>query len=261
MWSLLQRPVAGVGVLVAQVLRAAHRDDLPSLQDQDPSGTFGDSALPRLRVVVLGDSTVTAPGVIPLGAAWPQRLGRHLSDRFHVDVESVAVGGSKVRDVLRNQLVPALALDPDLAVVSVGANDALRGTPIAQFEAEYRLLLNRLQEQVPLVVAGGVGDLGTLVRLPTLARAIGRVRGRAVNNTIRRVAHGRHGVVKTETWGPAWVGFEQAPNHYFAADHFHASAMGHGLFGGSICVAADALLASPAAGPLIESRGNLGSGT
>ena len=254
MWPLFQRPLTGAGVLLAQVLRAAHRDDLPSLQDQDPSGTFGDPASPHVKIVVLGDSTVTAPGVIPFDAAWPRRLGHHLGNRLHVELESVAVGGSKARDVLHNQLAPALAVGADLAVVSVGANDALRGTPMRQFEAEYNLILDALLDRVSLVVAGGVGDLGTLVRLPTLARAIARVRGRAVNNAIRRAAHARPDVVKTETWGGPWQGFEQAPNRYFAADHFHASADGHGLFAGSIVHAVDALLAGPTGAALIASR-------
>jgi lysophospholipase L1-like esterase len=261
MWVLLQRPVTGIGVLLAQVLRAAHRNDIPSLQDQDPSGLFGDPALPHVRIVVLGDSTVTAPGVIPLSAAWPQRVGQHLSDRFHVELHSVAVGGSKARDVLLNQLRPALGLQPDLAMISVGANDALRGTSIVRFEAEYTLILDRLQETIPLVIAGGVGDLGTVFRLPTLARAIGRVRGRAINNAIHRVAYGRTGVVKTQTWGGHWKGFEDEPDRYFGADQFHASAAGHGLFGAAACPAADHILSLPQAAYLTASSGNLGSGT
>jgi lysophospholipase L1-like esterase len=261
MWPLIQRPIAGIGVLIAQVLRAAHRDDLPSLQDQDPSGVFGDPSLPPLRVVVLGDSTVTAPGVVPVDAAWPRQLGLHLSDRFHVVVESVAVGGSKVGDVLRNQVVPAIEFGPDVAVISVGANDAMRGTAITRFEAEYRLMLDRLQESVTLIIAGGVGDLGTLVRLPTLARAIARVRGRAVNGAIRRAAWGRRGVVKTETWGAQWGGFERAPHDYFSADHFHASASGHGLFSGSVCAGVDTLLETPEGRAFIALRESPGSTT
>ncbi len=261
MWPILQRSVTGIGVLVAQVLRAAHRNDVPSLQDQDPSGVFGESPLPHLRIVILGDSTVTAPGVIPLSAAWPQRVGHHLKDRFHVELHSVAVGGSKARDVLLNQLAPAIGLRPDLAIISVGANDALRGTGIARFEAEYTRLLDRLQETVPLVIAGGVGDLGTVFRLPTLARAIGRVRGRAINNAIRRVAYGRTGVVKTQTWGGQWKGFEEEPSRYFGADQFHASAQGHGMFGAAACSAVDHILRLPQAAYLTASPGSLESAT
>lgn len=261
MWPILNRPLTGVGVLVAQVLRAAHRDDLPSLQDQDPTGEFGDAGLPRLRICVLGDSTVTAPGVVPPSAAWPQRLGRYLGDRYRVELHSVAVGGSKARDVLNDQLAPALSYQPDIAIVSVGANDALRGTSIARFEAEYRQLLEKLLAFVPLVVASGVGDLGTVHRLPTLARAIGRVRGRAVNNAIRRVAHGRRRVRKTETWGGDWRWFEWDPEGYFAGDQFHASAQGHSLFAGSMYAAVEALMATDEFRDLISSRGSPESGT
>jgi lysophospholipase L1-like esterase len=261
MWSLLHRPLTGFGVLAAQVLKAANRDDLPSLLDQDPSGWFGDSSLPTLRICVLGDSTVTAPGVVPPSAAWAQRMGRRLGDRFSVELQSVAVGGSKVRDVLTKQVAPAIELDPDVMVISVGANDALRGTPLVRFEAEYELLLDRLLEHTPLVVAGGVGDLGTLVRLPTFARAIARVRGRAVNNAIRRAARARPGVVKTQTWGGQWHAFERYPESTFGPDLFHASAEGHRLFAAAAYAGVDAVLDSEAGRRLIASRESPGSVT
>jgi len=261
MWPLLQRPLTGFGVLLAQVLRSAHREDLPSLENQDPSNVFGTPDLPILRIVILGDSSVTAPGVQPLNAAWPRRLGRYFGERYHVTMESVAVGGSKARDVLRNQLDPALELGADIALLSFGANDALRGTPIAQFEAEYELIVEALTSATPLVGICGVGDLGTVGRLPTLARAIGRVRGRSINEAIRRVRARHPGVVKSRTWGTAWSAFEDDPERVFAPDEFHASADGHALFAACMIPVVEALLDSPPGRALIASRGNHGSTT
>ena len=42
-----------------------------------------------------------------------------------------------MRDVLADQLVAALDLDPDLFVVSVGANDAMHGTPSAVVRRQF----------------------------------------------------------------------------------------------------------------------------
>ncbi len=242
-WRMFSRPVAGFGVLVAQVLRAAHREDLPTLQNQDPSGWFGDPSLPPLRLVVLGDSSVTAPGVEPLDDAFVRRLARHLSDRHHVELVSVAVGGAKVSDVLRDQLGPALALEPDLAIVSAGANDALRATPVARFESDYAAIVSRLVENVPMVGVSGLGDLGMVPRLPTPIRAYVSVRARSFNNAIRRVVADHAGVYKTRTWGEFWTPFVTMPDEAFAADMFHASGVGHSLFAASMYPVVDALLA------------------
>jgi lysophospholipase L1-like esterase len=239
---MFSRPVAGLGLLVAQVLRAAHREDLPSLQNQDPSGWFGDPGLPPLRLVVLGDSSVTAPGVEPLDDAFARRLARHLSDRHHVELISVAVGGAKVSDVLRDQLAPALVLEPDLAIVSAGANDALRATPVADFERDYATILSHLVDNVAMVGVSGLGDLGMVPRLPTPIRAYVSIRARSFDNAIRRVVARFPGVYKTRTWGEFWTPFATMPEAAFAPDMFHASGVGHSLFAASMFPIVDALL-------------------
>jgi hypothetical protein len=60
-WRLLRPPLTAGAVLVGQLAHAAYRDDLPSLENQDPSGLFGDPNAPPLKLVYLGDSSVTAP--------------------------------------------------------------------------------------------------------------------------------------------------------------------------------------------------------
>lgn len=226
----LRKPLFGIGLLATQVLRAGHRSDLPTLQNQDPSGDFGSPSSPRLRVVVLGDSSVTSPGVEPLDASWPRQIAQRLSDRYRVELRCVAVGGSKARDVIANQLRPALALAPDLAFVSVGANDALRTTPLRRFEREYRHIVAQLDRNVPGVAVSGIGDLGSIPRLPALARSVVRIRGRSFDKAIRRVVVDFPRVVKTNTWSPGWAEFVTNPDEVFAGDLFHASAYGHRIY-------------------------------
>lgn len=228
LWNVTKRPLAVGGVLAAQMAQTIQRPDLESFTDQDPSGVFGDSSKPPLRMLVLGDSTVTAPGVEPLDDCWARRAALHLSDRYQIDLVSVAVGGSKIADVRNEQMHRAIITGGDIAIVCIGGNDALRGTPISRFEAAYDETIRSLITAFPAVAVCGVGDLGTIPRLPAMFRGIARIRARSIDHAIGRVAH-RYDVPKSRAWGPEFDRFETDPV-IWARDLFHASAEGHALY-------------------------------
>lgn len=234
---------SGLAIVAGQIAAAAHRPDMPGLTNQDPSGSFGDASLPTTTFVLLGDSSVTAPGVDPLDAAWPRRMAHSLSEEHHIDLISVAVGGAKARDVLEDQVPAALAAGGDIALLSVGANDALRGTPLRHFEVEVHEIVTLLLSEFESVGIAGLGDLGTVPRLPTIGRAIGRVRGASFDRALRRVAAEYPEVVKSMAWGGPWLRFRDGdPYHLFSADMFHASANGHAIFAGGALAMANELL-------------------
>jgi len=228
-WKIIRPPLVAGAVLAGQMARAIYREDLPSLDNQDPSGIFGSPDAPPLTIVFLGDSSVTAPGVDPLDSSWPRQISMHLADRFHVTAISVAVGGSKIRDVLDSQVDQALALRPDIAYLSAGSNDALRATPIARFESDYDRVVGALYADVPAVGLSGIGDLGTIPRLPELAKGFARVRARAVDRAIARVSHHYPNTVKSNAWDVMQQMFT-TDSPMFGADLFHASAEGHLAF-------------------------------
>ncbi|MBA2337374.1 MAG: hypothetical protein H0V96_06415 [Acidimicrobiia bacterium] len=240
----LARFAAGGAVLGWQVVCSAHFSGLPSHPNQDPSGSFGDPGSPPVRIVLLGDSSITAPGVVPIDASWPRRMAERIGADWRVELVSVAIGGARVADVLANQVPAALATGPDIALVSVGANDALRATPLARFEERLDRILSELESTVPLIGVSGVGDLGILPRLPTLARSLARVRGRSVDGAIRRAVRGHPAVVKSLAWGPQWAPLYQGdPAVVLAGDRFHASSEGHAVFAASAAPVMDHLLA------------------
>jgi lysophospholipase L1-like esterase len=228
-WKILRPPLAAGALLVGQLARAAYRDDLPSLENQDPSGVFGDPDAKPLTLVYLGDSSITSPGVEPLDEAWPRQVAIHLAERFHVNAVSVAVGGSKARDVLESQVDEALEHKPDIAYVVVGSNDAFRGTPVARFEDELDRIVAKLHADVPAVGLSGIGDLGTIPRLPHLARGISRIRARAIDRAVARVSAKYPRTIKSNAWTVMNQVFGNDPE-MFGADLFHASAAGHGAF-------------------------------
>ena len=228
-WDILRPPLAVGAVFASQMARAIYRDDLPTLENQDPSGTFGSPDAPPLTIVFLGDSSVTAPGVQPLDHSWPRQLAIHLGASYRVTAVSVAEGGAKVRDVLATQLDAALGVHPDIAYISVGSNDALRGTPTARFEADYDRVVGRLHSAVPAVGLSGIGDLGTIPRLPDLARGIARIRARSIDVAIARISKRYPRAVKSNAWDVMENLFTQESD-MFAEDLFHASAEGHLAF-------------------------------
>ncbi len=221
--------MAGAAFVLSQVLRAAHRSDLPSFPNQDPTGTFGDPDAPPLRIVALGDSSITAPGVSRLDNVWIRRVALGLAIRYRVELIALAVGGSKAHDVIEGQLDEAVRLRPDIGVVSVGSNDSLRGVRRANFEHRLHHILSRLEEVADAVVVLGMGDLGSIPRLPPAIRPYVSRRGRVFDGLCSRVAAAHPKAVKVYTKGRMSSAFWE-DRSLFAPDQFHAGDGGHAVF-------------------------------
>lgn len=222
-------PVAAAAVVAREILRAAYRRDLPTFENQDPSGVFGDLSSPPLRIVALGDSSVTAPGVEALDDIWIRSVAKGFADRYRVELISLAVGGAKARDVIDGQLAGAIRLSPHVASVSVGSNDALRGTRPGRFRLELTEIVERLEEAGASVVIYGMGDLGSIPRLPPTLSRIATRRSEIFDRVCREVAVSSGRAVKVHTRGRMLTAFRQDKT-LFAGDLFHACGRGHAVF-------------------------------
>jgi lysophospholipase L1-like esterase len=233
---------AGVAFVAVQVLRAAHRSDLPSFPNQDPSTTLGHPELPSLRIVALGDSSITAPGIEDLDDTWIRQVARGLADDFHVELIAVAVGGSKARDVVEGQLTEAIRLSPDIAIVSVGANDAIRATSPSSYRADLELIADSLEDAGAVVVLMGVGDLGSIPRLPAALRPLLTHRAASFNREAEAVAARSPTTIKIHVAGRISSAFWEDPR-LFGPDQFHAGPEGHRVFAEEMIPAMRAALA------------------
>ena len=84
------------------------------------------------RYVAIGDSTVEGlddPDGRGGYRGWANRLAERIArEQGGLQYANLAVRGRKTREVLDEQLGPALAMKPDLAAVVAGTNDILRAT-------------------------------------------------------------------------------------------------------------------------------------
>jgi lysophospholipase L1-like esterase len=237
--ALSSLPLIGAGFLLHQVRRAAHRDDLPSFTNQDISTTLGDPSAPPLRVVAVGDSSLTAPGIEDLEDVWLRRLVRRYAESHCVELISLGVGGSRARDVIDGQLDAAAALRPDIAVVTVGSNDAIRATQVRRYFADLERIMARLEEVSGAVLILGMGDLGSIPRLPPILRPYLSRRSRRFDAACVRVAVSHPHAVKVHTRGRMMSAFYEDPT-LFGDDQFHASDKGHAVFAEEAATAFDA---------------------
>jgi lysophospholipase L1-like esterase len=210
--SLLVRATAlGTAVIGAEAVYALLKP-APELKEFDPSGEFGDPSSPTMRVAVLGDSSVTGHGLSS-------------PEDYHVILASFAAGGSMAHNLLADQMDDAIAFEPDLILVSVGANDALKGVTLRRFEANLDHLIGRLASTGALVLQSGVGVLGTIPRLHPPLSTLMTIRSALFDRAHRRVA-ARHGTWVIDTHyddARLW----HRDQSLWAADDFHVSAAGH----------------------------------
>jgi len=225
-FRLARRVIRYVVAVAGLEFAAALLWPAPKMEEHDPSGEVGTGR--PLHLVVLGDSTVAAPGLPSVDTNWTRQVAARMADRYRVKITSLAVSGSKVRDLLDGQLSQAVKLRPDVVLVAVGANDVFRFVPKESFRRDLDRLVGRLVDVAPVVMLSGVGDLGTIPRfLPPLDRFY-KERARRFDGVHQSVAE-KYGVAKVHQWGEAAEVFRTGKD-VFAADLFHASEVGHAVW-------------------------------
>jgi lysophospholipase L1-like esterase len=171
--------------------------------------------------VAIGDSfTARGPAGQP---CWADELARAMPDWRY---ENLARRGATVAEVAREQLLPALELEPDLVSLICGANDVLLTTrpDVPAFAARFGSLLAVLREQLPgaTLVTATYPDVSSHFPLRPRSRARVAAGMAGVNAAVRRLAR-RHGAVCLELAEHP----ERGERENFAADGFHPSAAGH----------------------------------
>ncbi|WP_340540176.1 SGNH/GDSL hydrolase family protein [Nocardioides sp. GXZ039] len=154
-----------------------------------------------LRYVALGDSFTEGVGdpdaSRPHGVrGWADRVADELA-RAEPDLgyANLAIRGRKLRQILAEQIEPAIALAPDLVTIYAGANDILRPqVDLDALVAEYDAALGRLAATGARLLVWTAFDPGGSATFRLL-------RGRfALYNELVRESADRHGATIVDFW-------------------------------------------------------------
>ena len=157
--------LTGIAGMIAQGYYAGHRT-LPHFLDQDASGRFGTPGASPIHIVAIGDSTMTGPGLLDPADLWLRQAIDRLDPVYEVELHVLAKGGAWTKEIREEQTHRALTLRPDIAVVSGGSNDSIRGVPLRRIRSDLTYIAGALAEIASTVILTGVGDMGSILRLP-----------------------------------------------------------------------------------------------
>ena len=214
-------------VLGGEVWLALRRDYLPTDDPLELGGMFGAGGGGALRFVVLGDSTAAGLGAGDPEGAYATVLAQRLAEETggRVRLHAFGISGARTADVLAEQVPKAVALDPDLVFVGIGANDVTHLTPLSDVRRDMAATVAALRDAGADVVVAGAPDMRALAWHQPL-RQIAYLRGLQVTRAIEEVARAE-GAAVVELAKETGHFFAEEPATHFSEDEFHPSATGY----------------------------------
>lgn len=236
-----------VALLGVEIYLAYTREYLPTEPALELGGTFGPANGEPLNFVVLGDSTAAGLGAGHPRHAYATVLSQRLAEKgLRVSLTALGVSGARARDLLEEQLPLALAAEPDLVFIGIGANDVTHVTPLRSIQSDMEEILDTVIATGAAVAVAGAPDMRAAAWLEPLRSIVGR-RGRQVTERIEAVAHARDVPVVplAKLAGPY---FASDPEDAYATDDFHPGPGGYRAWADAIYPALEEALDQ---GPLI----------
>ena len=199
--------------------------------DHDPpnaTGWYGHGRPgPAIKMALLGDSSAAGYGVQRVQETPGAHLASGLAEGAdrRVYLRSVAKVGAQTRD-LDTQIDNALPVEPDVAVILIGANDVTHARLPSESVRLLALGVRRLRDAGVQVVVGTCPDLGTIEPIAPPLRQVARAWSRrlAAAQTVAAVEAGGRTVSLGSVLGPE---FAATPKVLFGPDRFHPSAAGY----------------------------------
>jgi acyl-CoA thioesterase I len=148
--AALAYTLARVGTLVSIAAFAALTGTSGSAFGATPVPTANAAANPaataRPTVAVLGDSLSAEYG-LPRDTGWVALLRQRLaSERIDYSVANASISGDTTSGGLARLPLVMQRIKPSIVIVELGANDALRGVPLATTESNLRAIVEQIRK-------------------------------------------------------------------------------------------------------------------
>jgi acyl-CoA thioesterase-1 len=197
-----------------------------------PAGVAAATRRP-LRIAALGDSLALGTGASRSDGGFIFRAFRQLLRRRPgSQIDSMAIGGATVADVLRLECPRLAAARYDIVIICVGGNDVVHRTPGDHFARAYTQLLHRVTSLAPhaRLICCGVPDVGRSPIFADDAASVAATSSRD-NREIRAAASASR--AEFVDLYALTQGLPEAAR-FLGRDRFHPSDRGYALFAGAL---------------------------
>jgi lysophospholipase L1-like esterase len=184
--------------------------------------------------VAIGDSTVegigaTNPTRSYTGLVYASLRQHHKNTRY----SNFGKAGAPIREVIENQLTPAIQQHPDLVTISVGANDIRLHTKLSNFERDLNHLITKLQEQTSAqIIINNIPDFSLTKAIPRHLKPIAKHLIHRFNAVIYKTAENK-GIIHIDLHSQSKIYAKNYPEA-IAQDNFHPSDFGYAIWANTI---------------------------
>ena len=216
-------------ILAAQAIGVRRRARFLPEPPGPRQGTAGDG--PRLRLLMIGDSSAAGVGAATQETALAGRLVADLSRDHRVEWRLLATTGATTRDTLLRLSTTPLP-QCDVVVSALGVNDTTRARSARRWRAEQAALFRHVSQTrgAGLMIASGLPPMGQYPMLPQPLRWIVGSHARRLDLALAGLAAQTPGLRHL----PIDIPFEP---RFMAEDGYHPSPEAHALWAGLIAKA------------------------
>jgi len=182
--------------------------------------------------VVLGDSTSVGQGATSQTENFSYQFAQNfLLQKYPVvKISNLAVSGAKTVDVLRKQITPAIALHPDLIMISIGANDVIGLIQDQEFRHNYQMILQQLESTSAQIVLLNISGFAASPLLWEPYRTLAHQRSAQFNQIIAELVQAKSKIKVVDIYKGTAEDFRLYPQRNFSQDNFHPSGAGYGVW-------------------------------
>lgn len=204
------------------------RNISPTIPQQNPGRIFLGNGQEKIKVAVIGDSTAAGQGANSFNDNFSLKyLSKLDKQKYNFEYQNFAVGGSKVEDVLNNQLVSLKDFQADLLIVSLGANNITSTISDQDYQTKIKELAQFLSNLNAKVIWLNIPDFITSpVLLPPLNMFLSQ-RTNNFNQILNLEIKDKPKFTLVDVYNGARDDFWDKSKQSFSVDGYHPSNNGY----------------------------------